>query len=212
MPARAAATDIGTRDIEEIMDTRLLAWARAVKRRQRAKLPVLWLFTDAQRLPNPLPAIAQLPKFHAGVVFRHDATVDRASLAKRVAALCQARHIPLVVAGDARLAAALRAGVHLRGGFWPGRVRTRFLVTSSAHNIPELRRAERAGAQIIFLSPAFKSPSHPGQPVLGATNWANIAQKADKSKVYILGGITGKNVGKIPYFCAGVGAISALNP
>lgn len=194
------------------MDTRLLAWARAVKRRQRAKLPVLWLFTDAQRLPDPLPAIASLPKFNAGIVFRHDETVDRASLGKRIAALCRARHIALVVAGDARLAAALRAGVHLRGGFWPGRVRTRGLVTSSAHNIAELRRAELAGAQIIFLSPAFKSPSHPGEPVLGATNWANISKKADKSKVYVLGGVTGKNIHFVPHFCAGVGAISALSP
>jgi thiamine-phosphate pyrophosphorylase len=118
----------------------------------------------------------------------------------------------MVVAGDARLAAALRAGVHLRGGFWPGRVRAHGLVTSSAHNIAELRRAERAGAQIIFLSPAFKSPSHPGQPVLGATNWANIAQKADNSKVYILGGVTSENVRSVPHSCAGVGAISALTP
>ncbi len=194
------------------MDTRLLAWARAVKRRQRTKLPVLWLFTDAKRLPDPLPAIARLPKFHAGIVFRHDDTIDRASLGKRVAALCRARHLPLVVAGDARLAAALHAGVHLRRGFWPGRIRTRGLVTASAHNITELRRAERAGAIIIFLSPAFPSPSHPGQPVLGATNWANIAQKAEKSKVYVLGGVNSKNLRVLPHFCAGVGAISALSP
>jgi thiamine-phosphate pyrophosphorylase len=194
------------------MDARLLAWARAVKRRHRSKLPILWLFTDAQRLADPLPAIAKLPRLLSGVVFRHDEMPARLALARRVAAVCRSRQIPLVIAGDARMAAALGAGIHLRGGSWPAQIRNRRLVTSSAHNIVELRRARRAGAKIIFLSPAFATASHPEQPSFGAIRWTNIAHLAQNAKVYSLGGVTGENVYCLACFCAGVGAISALQP
>jgi thiamine-phosphate pyrophosphorylase len=194
------------------MDARLLAWGRAVKQRRRNKLPVLWLFTDTQRLPDPLPAITRLPQHLCGVVFRHDEAANRAALAKRVAALCRTRQIPLVIAGDARLAAAAGAGIHLRAGRWPGSIRTRRLVTSSAHSLVELRRAEQAGARIIFLSPAFNTASHPNQPYLGAQHWIKIAQRAKTAEVYSLGGVTGKNTLLLARFCTGVGAISALSP
>jgi thiamine-phosphate pyrophosphorylase len=194
------------------MDAALLIWARAVKQRRRTKNPVLWLFTDAERLPDPLPAIAALPNFLAGVVFRHDEVAGRKALALQVAALCRARKIPLVIAGDARLAAALGAGLHLRGGRRPGLLRTRRLITSSAHNLRELRRAERAGAEIIFLSPAFKTRSHPDLPGFGAVRWANIAQTAQRAEVYSLGGVDGKNIRRLTPFSAGAGAISGLKP
>src|ERR1041384_7766902 len=101
------------------MDSRLLAWAFA-SRRRGPKLPRLWLFTDARRLPDPRPAIARLPRGLAGVVLRHDAEPGRAMLGRDIARICRARRLALVVAGDARLAAVLGAGVHLRGGRWPG--------------------------------------------------------------------------------------------
>lgn len=194
------------------MDPELLSWGRAVKQRRRSKFPVLWLFTDAQRLANPLPAIASLPNGLCGVVFRHDAFAGRKALAAQVAALCRAHKIPLVIAGDARLAAATGAGLHLRGGRRLGLVRTRHLITSSAHNATELRRAERAGAKVIFLSPVFKTLSHPNQPSFGATRWAKIAQTAQSVEVYSLGGVNGKNVRLLPRFCAGAGAITGLTP
>jgi thiamine-phosphate pyrophosphorylase len=194
------------------MDAGLLSWARAVKQRRRSKFPPLWLFTDAQRLPDPLPTIARLPKGLCGVVFRHDQIAGRAALASQISALCRVRGIPLVIAGDARLAAAMGTGVHLRGGRWPGLIRTRHLITSSAHNIAELRRAEQAGARIIFLSPAFRTLSHPNQPSLGPARWANIAQRGQRAEVYSLGGVTGKNVVLLACFCAGVGGINGLIP
>ncbi|MBV9750142.1 MAG: thiamine phosphate synthase, partial [Acetobacteraceae bacterium] len=106
------------------MDPRLLAWARAVKARSGAGPPPLWLFTDAARLADPLPAIAALPRGLAGVVLRHDAhlggTRGRASLARAVSRLARTRRLAFVVAGDVRLAIAVGAGVHLREGRWPG--------------------------------------------------------------------------------------------
>ena len=172
-------------------------------------VPVLWLFTDARRLPDPLAPVAGLPRGLAGVVFRHDDDPHRAALGRAVARLCRMRGVALVVAGDWRLAAALRAGLHLRGGRkpahaprWPG------LVTSSAHGVAELRRARRAGARLVFLSPAFATASHPGGRLLGPARWGRMALGA--GRVAALGGIDGASVRRLPRFCSGAGAIGAL--
>ena len=193
------------------MDARLLAWAHAARRRGDGRVPPLWLFTDSRRLADPRPAVARLPKGLAGVVLRHDAAPDRAALGRDLARICRARRLVLVVAGDARLAAALRAGVHLRGGRWPGLVRPRRgLVTSSAHNFPELRRALRAGADVAFLGPAFATASHPGAAGLGALRWCGLAHRGGW-QVAALGGIDGASVRRLPpRLCRAVGAIGAL--
>jgi thiamine-phosphate pyrophosphorylase len=192
------------------MDERLLAWGRAVKQRQRNALPALWLFTDTERIPDPLPAIGRLPRGLCGVVFRHDGAPGRWELARQVAKLCRRRGLPLVVAGDARLAAGLSAGMHLRGGRWPSQVRVQGLLTASAHTVIELRRAKAAGAKIIFLSPAFATTSHPESSGLNPVRWRNIARQTPGAKIYSLGGVTGRNAAKLLRFCAGAGAIKAL--
>jgi len=193
------------------MDALLLAWAHAAQRRGRRRIPPLWLFTDSRRLADPRPAVARLPKGLAGVVLRHDAAPDRMALGRDLARICRARRLVLVVAGDARLAAALRAGMHLRGGRWPGSVRPRHgLVTSSAHNQAELRRARRSGADLAFLGPAFATASHPGAPGLGAVRWCGLANRAGL-RVAALGGIDGASVRRLPpLLCRAVGAIGAL--
>jgi thiamine-phosphate pyrophosphorylase len=176
-------------------------------------MPVLWLFTDAVRLPDPVPAIARLPA-GCGVVFRHDGVPGRAALAARVARLCRARGLVLVVAGDPGLAAAVGAGLHLRGGraarpwrrAWLRRGRP---VTSSAHGRAELVRAARAGADAAFLSPLFPTRSHPGAPALGPVRWATLARDA-RGPVLALGGVAGGTVRRVPLQAAGAGLIGAF--
>ncbi len=169
--------------------------------------------TDADRLPDPLPAVGRLPSGLAGVVFRHDGAADRAALGARLALLCRRRRLALVVAGDVRLAARLGAGVHLRAGRWPGPLRRRGLVTGSAHDGAELRRARLAGAACCFLSPVFATASHPGAPALGVARWTRLARAVDRAglAVLALGGIDGRSVRRLPgRVCAGAGAIGAL--
>jgi len=172
---------------------------------------VLWLFTDAVRLPDPRGAVARLPRGLCGVVLRHDGVPGRAALGRALARLCRARRAMLVVAGDWRLAAALGAGVHLRAGRRPaGMARGCAGVTSSAHGVAELVAARRAGARLAFLSPAFSTASHPGGVALGPLRWAAAAGRAGVA-VAALGGIEGGTVRRLPRAaCAGVGAIGAL--
>ncbi|MCX7377756.1 MAG: thiamine phosphate synthase [Alphaproteobacteria bacterium] len=196
------------------MDSKLVGWARAVKRRLHGKRgPVLWLFTDTARLPDPVAAAACLPRGLCGVVLRDDTRPGRAALAAALARVCRARGNALVVAGDTRLARAVGAGVHLRAGHRLHGMRgLRGPVTSSAHGAVELRRAARAGAGVAFLSPAFATASHPGAPGLGTARWAALARRAPAGMVVgALGGIDGASVRRLPGLrCAA--AIGALAP
>jgi len=195
------------------MDRALLSWAYAAVSRRRPRLPVLWLFTDSRRLPDPRPAAALLPKGLAGIVLRHDTEPGRAALGRDLARICRCRRLALVVAGDVRLACALRAGVHLRGGRWPLPLRPpRGPVTSSAHNSLELARARRAGADLVFLSPAFATASHPAAGLgLGPLRWNRLAGRADLA-VAALGGIDGRSVRRLAtHRCRAIGAIGALS-
>lgn len=194
------------------MEAGLIAWGWAVKRRHGH--PTLWLFTDAARLADVAAAVRRLPKHLCGVVFRHDGAPGRAALAARVAAICRARHLALVIAADPRLAFSLQAGLHLRGGRRPGVLPAggrRRPVTASAHDLPELIRARRAGARIIFISPAFATPSHAGARPLGAVRWAALARHAAPAQAYALGGMAAGTVRRLGRLCAGAGAISALS-
>ncbi len=184
-----------------------MAWARAVKSRRRLTLPVLWLFTDAARLADPLGAASRLPRGLCGVVLRHDADPGRLALGLALARICRARRLVLVVAGDARLAARLQAGVHLRGGRGVAAGGGR-LTTSSAHDGAELRRARRAGAALVFLSPAFPTASHPGAAGLGPLRWLRMARPAGAAA---LGGIDGSSIRRLGRSaCVAAGAIGAL--
>lgn len=193
-------------------DPALIAWGRALHaRRTDRRLPVLWLFTDTRRLPDPRPAARRLPAGLSGVVLRHDDHPDRLAIGQDLARICRQRRLVLVVAGDSRLATRLGAGVHLRGGFHPGlplRARPESVVTSSAHDPAQLRRARRQGADLVFLSPAFPTLSHPGEPALGAARWMMMAREAGLP-VAALGGIDGRTIRRLRH-CAGAAAIGAL--
>jgi len=196
------------------MDRKLLAWGLRAKPAPlggRPALPRLWLLTDDRRLPEPRGSVARLPRGSAGVVLRHDHDPERATLGRDLARICRARRLILVVAGDVRLAAELRAGVHLRAGRWPGPLRRKSLITSSAHSVPDLRRARAAGALLVFLSPAFPTESHVGAPCLGPLRWAAMARHAGTA-VAALGGVDGRAVKRLPAGAFGaVGAIGALS-
>ena len=72
--------------------------------------------------------------------------------------------------------------------------RKKFLIIGSAHNLKEIKIKEKQGAQIIFLSPLFKT--NKTNKFLGSIKF-NILSKTTDKKLIALGGINQTNIQKL---------------
>jgi thiamine-phosphate pyrophosphorylase len=175
-------------------------------------LPPLVLFTDDERLPDPLAAARALPRGSI-VVVRSRQDTRRAALARAMIDLSRARALIVLIAGDGALAAACGAdGVHLpearlgEAAHWRARRRS-LLITGSVHSLAALANANLVDA--VFLSPVFPTASHPGRATLTAVR-ANMIARAARVPVYALGGVEPRNAQLLSGF-AGIAAIGALD-
>ena len=129
-------------------------------------------------------SLAALPK-GSGVVFRHYDAADRKALFKAVQRIAKARRLVLVVAGPARLAKAW----HVDGSHGRSAHRPQALRTAPVHNHRERVAAERAGADLLFVSPVFATRSHAGAKGMGRVRFGLLLRGA-KVPVIALGGMT----------------------
>ena len=150
---------------------------------RRHSLPRVWMVTDERQREGLLDAVARLPR-GAGIVFRHYSLPEpeRRALFDRVRAIARAKKATLLLAGPAAQALAWGAdGSHGRGrGFG--------LRTAPAHDLREIRAAERNGAALVFLSPVLATRSHPGGRPLGAARFTLLARRTSLP-VVALGGM-----------------------
>lgn len=183
-----------------------------VFKNQNPTLPARFFLTDQERRPDPMPSIAGLAK-GTGVIFRHYKTPGREGLAKKVAVLCREKNLVLLVAGDPALAKKINAsGIHLPS--WalnspPPDLNPDWLISASAHNLPEIRAGEKAGASVLLLGPVFKTKSHPDRKTLGLKGFHNLARKTSLY-VYAIGGVAEENFKTLfgPVNLAGFAGIS----
>lgn len=149
-------------------------------------LPRLWMMTDERQGEGLFAALDRLPR-GAGIVFRHYSLdpAARRELFDRVKPLARAGDLLLMLGGPLGLAAAWGAdGSH---GPAPGRM-PGLLKSASVHNLAELKAAERARADFIFISPVFPTRSHPGAPALGPEGFGALARET-KLPAIALGGM-----------------------
>jgi thiamine-phosphate pyrophosphorylase len=146
--------------------------------RHRQPLPRLWLMTDERQGDGLWRALERLPR-RSGIVFRHYslAPAERLNLWESVRRLAREGDHVLLAAGTPLPGAD---GCHNRRG--------RGIRSASAHNLREVRAAERAGADMVVLSPVFATRSHPEAATLGPDRFALIAHQA-KVPVIALGGV-----------------------
>ena len=195
----------------------LRAKGRRLKRGRAGRaIPTRWLFSDPIRLPNPGAAAGALPR-GAGVVARGLAPEALRELARTA----RIRGLILMVAGDGRLALALRAGLHLperrpSTGLLPFLAARRrgapfALLSAATHGDGRaVCVAHRLGVDLVFLSPAFPTASHPGARALGPLRWGLLARKI-LQPVVALGGITPRAARRLPAHAAGLAAIGWLS-
>ena len=154
----------------------------------RQPLPRLWMMTDERQGDSLGGALDRMPA-GAGVVFRHYSLVDdaRRGLFADVAAVARRQGLLLMLGGEPELAASWGAdGSH---GICGGRPSAPGLLRSAAvHDLEELSAAERAGADLVFVSPVFPTRSHPGAAALGPAGFQLIAAQASVP-VIALGGM-----------------------
>jgi thiamine-phosphate pyrophosphorylase len=150
----------------------------------RQPLPRLWLMTDERQGKALWAALERLPA-GSGVVFRHYSLpqAERRRLFEEVRRIARKRRVLLILAGSPRLSRAWRAdGLHgLQAG--PSGLRT-----APAHNLREIRAAERAGADLLFVSSVFATRSHPGARPLGPMRFRFLA-RSTRLPVAALGGM-----------------------
>lgn len=177
---------------------------------RRQTLPAIWLMTDP-RLGPDLPAIVSaLPK-GAGVIFRHYQLPDkeRRALFNLVRQVCRRQRRMLLLAALPGLARAWgadgfhgRAGRKLYRGQWH---------SAPAHDVAEIRTAERAGADCLLVSPVYATQSHPGALGLGRVRFGLLRRTARLS-VYALGGMDAMRARGLRLFgVAGWAAIDSLS-
>lgn len=183
------------------------------------RIPRLFLVTDDQRRPDPLPAIARLPP-GSGVIFRHYDSPKRHSLAHQVAQLCRQRRLCLLVANDWRLAARIGAdgvywaeGLARSGRTAPCRLwlkRRQTILAMAAHSAMAVAWAKTMRADFCVLSQVFASDSHPGRAGIGPMRFALWARQ--DIAVIALGGLNRQSWRRLPPGCAhGWAAISGLS-
>jgi thiamine-phosphate pyrophosphorylase len=155
----------------------------------------LWLFSDPERLADPVSVLDRLPS-GAVVVYRHFGAADRVFVARRLAAACRRRRLILLIGADVGLAARVRAdGVHLPArlaGRAAGlkRARPGWLISAAAHDAPGLRRAAEADA--VILSPVKPTRSASQRATIGLRRAGALARAADLP-VIALGGVGPKD-------------------
>lgn len=191
------------------------AAARLNAQSGHTELPSLIFLTDDERTPDPLPAIAALPRGSL-VVVRSRNSKRRRELAHAAARIAQRHGLSLSIAGDAALAVEIAAdGLHLSETEIEkaGRYRAKsWLITAAAHSAHAVLRAHLSGAHAVLLSPIFATQSHKDRVPLGLTRLRTIA-RTSPIPIYALGGIDAENAESLKNIrLAGIAAIGALTP
>ena len=180
--------------------------------KSHARMPAVWLMTDERVAEVDLMrAIRRLPRGSA-VVFRHYrlSSGDRRALFGRVRKECARRGCRLLLAGTPGQARAWGADGH--HGYDPARRGKPWLHSAPVHDQAQLRRALRARADVVLVSPLFATRSHPGTRPLGPYRFAALARSAPVC-VIALGGVRPRHARLVGQLGAdGFAAIDGLLP
>lgn len=184
-----------------------------------AVMPRLALVAD--RFTEPRRAARVVALVEAGVRWVHlrDHAAGEAAFRRAAAGLVEAlrRVAPDVqIAVNTRLAVAEALDVDLHvGGRGPAVAAARARLGAgrrlgySAHGLEDAVKARQAGADYVFLSPIFPTPSKPGHPGQGLARLVAVCADPAARPVLALGGITPDRVG--PCLRAGAHGVAVLS-
>jgi len=184
------------------------------------KLPGLTLITHSNNKPNS----DLFNIFHAalaggvGQIIIREKAMDSARLlafASRLRDMTKQYQAKLIIHSQADIAKAVNAdGVHLASSNISEIPAIRdwldmpnMTLSTSCHNLKELRASHQSGADFAMLSPVFPTQSHPDAPALGIDAFKEIAE-ASLLPIIALGGIDAENRSQLKGF--GIATIRSI--
>lgn len=160
--------------------------------RQRP-VPKIWLMTDARFGDTLLAAVQALP-MGSGVVFRHYhlAPNHRLGLFRKIRAICRRRGHMILLAAPPKSACKWDIdGMH---NHKPANKHQ--LYSASVHNRNEMRKASHQNADLCFVSPVYKTKTHPGARTIGPLGLKRLAgPRSRNGYVIALGGMNRSRAG-----------------
>ena len=136
-------------------------------------------------------------------------------LAAQAVRLCRKAGAQVLVNGDAALADALGAGLHLRArqlhGFEARHARPQ-LLAASCHDAADLAAAQAIGCDFTVLGPVLPTSSHPGAQTLGWDGFERLREHVSLP-IYAIGGQHPEQLAEArSHGAQGIAAITSLWP
>ncbi|QTD54762.1 thiamine phosphate synthase [Parasphingorhabdus cellanae] len=173
--------------------------------------PQVWLMTDQRNDAALEKSIANLPR-GSGIIFRHY-HLDKDARYKRFQSIrnCARRGDHILSLADAPALAQQWGADGVHGRQWKRHKTGDLLHSAPVHNPREIMTAKHGGADLLFLSPAFATRSHPDQTPMGHMQLKHLIALCDKP-VILLGGMNMKRFQQREHLGAhGWAAIDALS-
>ena len=105
---------------------------------------------------------------------------------------CRMRRAEVLVSADERLAMTHGVGLHLPSALLHKRRKRDFpddfCLAASCHDANDLKRAEAIGCDFVVLGAVRETASHPGQPTMGWTRFAELREQSSLP-IYAIGGL-----------------------
>ena len=161
----------------------------------KSKIPHLWLFTDDIKTHNLQKFLAKIPQ-NSGIVIRNYLSEDRLKIIEAIRRNSKRKNLTLLVGEKSNIIRDI-SGLPLPKWYYQKRKTNKKQILSiSAHGIIDKRRIINSKADLIFLSPIFRTSSHLYSRPLGTIKFGLIARQFSKP-VIALGGINKNNIKKL---------------
>ena len=182
---------------------KLLDYSKAIKTKGN-KLPKIIIVFDDKVFNEKKFSKLKIPK-ETAFLLRSYKIKERKKIAKQLLKFCKMKKIKLLIGSDIKLAEEINAdGIHFPEYMLNKNIINKIaikkiksmknkIITSAAHSLKSIKKAECFGIDAALLSPIFPSKSHPKLKNLGLKKLNKILQKIELP-IYALGGINLKNV------------------
>lgn len=168
------------------------------------KNPQLFFFTDRKRFTDIFAIIKKLPKNTAIIIREYDLSYqNRIIFAKKIVKIARKNNLITFAAKSFKLYFEAKTdGIHFSDNdkSWQKycnykRNNPRILLSCACHNKKNLIKAAKKDFEFLFISPIFRTDSHPEAKEIGHLKLSRmILDIKYHSNIYALGGVNSRNL------------------